>query len=100
MSRTFRSLLTVLLALAGPFATPALALWQSDTGGGGGGGNGGGSGGGVDVHVDVGHSGGAWYAQPMWIAIFVIGGILVLVLLVMAARGGGGGGNRTTVVKD
>ena len=52
----------------------------------------------VDINVTIGESGGAgdWYAQPMWIAIFVLGGIVVLILLVLAMRGGG---KETTVVK-
>lgn len=38
----------------------------------------------------------AWYSQPIWIAIFVLGGVVVLTLLVMALRGSGGA---ATVVK-
>src|SRR5687768_2111233 len=45
------------------------------------------------INVEVNKGGGKWYASPVWIAIGVIGGILVLMLIVMALRGG------TTVVK-
>lgn len=45
----------------------------------------------IDVQINKG--GGRWYAGPVWIAIGVIGGVLVLMLIVMAFRGG------TTVVK-
>ena len=45
------------------------------------------------INVEVNRGGGRWYASPVWIAIGVIGGVLVLMLIVMALRGG------TTVVK-
>jgi hypothetical protein len=45
------------------------------------------------INVEVNKGGGKWYASPVWIAIGVIGGVLVLMLIVMALRGG------TTVVK-
>ena len=46
------------------------------------------------INVEVNKGGGRrWYASPVWIAIGVIGGVLVLMLIVMALRGG------TTVVK-
>jgi hypothetical protein len=47
------------------------------------------------INIEV-HKGGgsAWYANPMWIAIGVLGLLIVVVLIVMAAKGGG-----TTVVK-
>jgi hypothetical protein len=47
------------------------------------------------INIEV-HRGGssAWYANPMWIAIGVLGLLIVVVLIVMAAKGGG-----TTVVK-
>ena len=56
---------------------------------------------GIDVNVDVSRSGGggAWYTSPIWIAIFVLGGLLLLVLVAMAARGGGGAPQGTTIVK-
>lgn len=38
-----------------------------------------------------------WYADPFWIAVGVIGALVVLILIVLAARGGGGG---TTVIKE
>jgi hypothetical protein len=58
------------------------------------------SGSGVDINVDV-HHGGQWYTSPIWISIFVLGGLLLLVLVAMAARGGGGAGAPagTTIVK-
>src|SRR5688572_31030859 len=47
------------------------------------------------INVEVNKGGGRrWYASPVWIAIGVIGGVLVLMLIVMALKGGG-----TTVVK-
>lgn len=47
------------------------------------------------INVEINKGGGRrWYASPVWIAIGVIGGVLVLMLIVMALRGGG-----TTVVK-
>jgi hypothetical protein len=46
------------------------------------------------INVEVNKGGGRmWYASPVWVAIGVIGGVLVLMLIVMALRG------RTTVVK-
>ena len=45
------------------------------------------------INVEVNRGGGRWYASPVWIAIGVIGGVLVLMLIIMALRGG------TTVVK-
>jgi hypothetical protein len=46
----------------------------------------------INVEIDEG-GGGRWYASPVWIAIGVIGGVLVLMLIIMALRGS------TTVVK-
>ncbi|MGH7607500.1 MAG: hypothetical protein ACREME_09185 [Gemmatimonadales bacterium] len=49
-----------------------------------------------DIEVDVDDGGeGAWYTQPVWIAIGVIALIVIILLIAMAGRGGG----RTTVVK-
>jgi hypothetical protein len=47
----------------------------------------------VDVDIDA-DGGGAWYANPIWIAIGVIALIAVIALVATASRGG------TTVVKD
>jgi hypothetical protein len=51
----------------------------------------------INVEVNKGGGGRAWYASPIWVAIGVIALVLVVMLIVMAARGGGGGG--TTVVR-
>jgi len=51
----------------------------------------------INVEVNKGGGGRAWYASPVWIAIGVIALVLVIMLVAMAARGGGGGG--TTVVR-
>jgi hypothetical protein len=48
----------------------------------------------VDVNVDL-DRGGAWYTNPVWIAIGVIALVVLVLLIVMATRGGG-----TTVVKE
>jgi len=48
----------------------------------------------INVEVNKGGGGRRWYASPVWIAIGVIGGVLVLMLIVMALKGGG-----TTVVR-
>jgi hypothetical protein len=49
-----------------------------------------------DIKVEIDDdSGGAWYTQPMWIAIGVIALVVIVLLIAMAGRGG----NRTTVVK-
>lgn len=53
----------------------------------------------LDINVTVGDQRSPatnWYAQPMWIAIFVLGGVLVLVLLGLAMRGSG---DTPTIVK-
>jgi len=53
-------------------------------------------GGKLDVDINVNHhSGGRWYANPVWIAIGALSLIVLIVLIVMAARGGG-----TTVIRD
>jgi len=53
-------------------------------------------GGKLDVDINVNHhSGGRWYANPVWIAIGALALIVLIVLIVMAARGGG-----TTVIRD
>lgn len=49
----------------------------------------------INVEVKRG-GGGAWYQNPVWVAIGVIAAVLVILLIVVAARGGGGG---TTVVR-
>ncbi|HSL20212.1 MAG TPA: hypothetical protein VK886_01660 [Vicinamibacterales bacterium] len=48
----------------------------------------------VDINVNRG-GGGAWWASPVWIAIGIIGLVLLIVVIAMAARGGG-----TTVIKE
>jgi amino acid transporter len=48
----------------------------------------------VDINVNN-HSGGRWYANPVWIAIGALALIVLVVLIVMAGRGGG-----TTVIRD
>jgi amino acid transporter len=48
----------------------------------------------VDINVNR-HSGGRWYANPVWIAIGALALIVLIVLIVMAGRGGG-----TTVIRD
>ncbi len=45
------------------------------------------------INVEVNRGSRRWYASPVWIAIGVIGGVLILMLIVMALRG------NTTVVK-
>jgi hypothetical protein len=47
------------------------------------------------IDVQITEQRGAWYASPVWIAIGVIGLVVLVLLIVMAARGGG-----TTVVRD
>jgi hypothetical protein len=49
----------------------------------------------LDVDIDVNEGGGAWWTNPIWIAIGVIGALVVVLLIVMAVRGGG-----TTIVKE
>ena len=39
------------------------------------------------IKIEVNKGGSKWYASPVWIAIGVIGGILLLMLVVMALRG-------------
>ena len=48
----------------------------------------------IDVDIDTDEGGGAWYANPVWIAIGGIALVVLLVLVVLAGRGGG-----TTVVR-
>jgi hypothetical protein len=49
----------------------------------------------IDVNVDLDRDGGAWYTNPVWVAIGVIALIVLVLLIVMATRGGG-----TTIVKE
>ena len=55
----------------------------------------------IDINVqvgdgDAGSTSGAWWTQPIWIAVFVIGGVALLTLFVLAARGSG---TPATIVK-
>ena len=49
----------------------------------------------IDIDINKGGGGRAWYANPMWIAIGVIALVVLVMLVVMAGKGGGG----TTVVR-
>jgi len=49
---------------------------------------------GAKIEIKTTDSHGAWYTQPVWIAIGIIALVLVLVLIAMAGRR-----NNTTVVK-
>ncbi len=40
-----------------------------------------------EIEIKIGED--PWYQQPVWIAIAIIGVILLVVLVVMATRGGG-----------
>jgi len=48
----------------------------------------------IDVDINT-HSGGAWWTNPIWIAIGVIALVLLIVIIAMAARGSG-----ATVIKE
>ena len=41
----------------------------------------------VDININTSSGGGRWYRSPVWIAIFVIGGVLILFMLAMIVRG-------------
>ena len=47
------------------------------------------------LEVDINTNGGAWYADPVWLAIGAVALIVVIAIIAMVARGGG-----TTVIKD
>lgn len=50
----------------------------------------------LDVDIDVNDGGGgAWWTNPVWLAIGAIGLLVLILIIVMAARGGG-----TTIVKE
>jgi DMSO/TMAO reductase YedYZ heme-binding membrane subunit len=48
----------------------------------------------VEVDVNTSHSRGAWYTQPVWIAIGIIALVLIILLIMAAGRR-----DTTTVVK-
>jgi hypothetical protein len=48
----------------------------------------------LDVDINT-TGGGAWYADPVWLAIGAVALIVVIAIIAMVARGGG-----TTVIKD
>jgi len=83
-----RFLIAFLMLVAGiclgPLALPALALAQGQP-----------VQGKVNVDINTHSGGGAWWANPIWIAIGVIALVLLIVIVAMAARGGG-----TTVIKE
>jgi hypothetical protein len=49
----------------------------------------------LEIDIDTNEGGGAWWANPVWIAIGVIALLVLVLIIVMAARGGG-----TTIVKE
>jgi cell division protein FtsW (lipid II flippase) len=75
--RTLKKLMATLAALTLVTATRAVALVQQ-----------------AKIEITTHDSHGAWYTQPVWIAIGVIALILVVVLSTMAGRR-----SNTTVVK-
>jgi len=48
----------------------------------------------LDVDINT-NGGGAWYADPVWLAMGAVALIVVIAIIAMVARGGG-----TTVIKD
>jgi len=76
--RILKKLMATLSALTLVTASRAVALVQQ-----------------AKVEVTTHDSHGAWYTQPVWIAIGVIALILIVVLITMAGRGR----SNTTVVK-
>ena len=50
----------------------------------------------IDVDINRGGGGGAWYTSPVWLAIGGLALVVLVLLVVSATRGGGGG---TTVVR-
>jgi len=50
----------------------------------------------IKVEINTDGGGGAWYVQPMWLAIGGLALLVIIILVVMAARGGR---SNTTVVK-
>ncbi len=80
------SLVLVAVMCFGPAAWPVLAWAQGQP-----------AQGKLDVDINVGHSGGsgAWWNNPIWIAIGVLALVLLIVIVAMAARGSG-----TTVIKE
>ena len=79
------SLMLVAVMTLGPAVMPVLALAQGQPP----------VQGKVDVDINTHSSGGAWWANPIWIAIGVIALVLLIVIIAMAARGSG-----TTVIKE
>jgi hypothetical protein len=79
------SLMLVAMVCLGPLAMPALALAQGQPP----------VQGKVDVNINTHSGGGAWWTNPLWIAIGVIALVLLIVIIAMAARGSG-----TTVIKE
>ena len=75
----------VAVMFLGPTVMPVLALAQGQP-----------AQGKLDVNINT-HSsgGGAWWTNPIWIAIGVIALVLLIVVIAMAARGSG-----TTVIKE
>lgn len=49
----------------------------------------------LEVDINTHSGGGAWWTNPIWIAIGVIALVLLIVIIAMAARGSG-----TTVIKE
>lgn len=78
------SLMLVAVIGLGPMALPALALAQGQP-----------VQGKIDIDINTHSGGGAWWTNPVWIAIGAIALVLLIVLIVMAARGSG-----TTVIKE
>ena len=75
----------IAVACLGPLALPALALAQGQP-----------VQGKIDVDINT-HSGGggAWWTNPIWIAIGAIALVLLILIIVMAGLGSG-----TTVIKE
>jgi hypothetical protein len=79
------SLMLVAVMCLGPLAMPALALAQGQPP----------VQGKVSVDINTHGGGGAWWNNPVWIAIGVIALVLLVIIIAMAARGSG-----TTVIKE
>ena len=78
------SLMLVAGICVGPAAVSAVALAQGQP-----------VQGKLDVDINTHSGGGAWWTNPLWIAIGIIALVLLIVIIAMAARGSG-----TTVIKE